>query len=407
MGAEEPVVRARRRAPERPSAKEVEDHEAFHEPYRSWCRACVAGRGTTHDAHRAPDGVAEVPTVGLDYGYLGDDQDAQPILYGRDDRDKWLYGMAMPAKGSSGDYAWRAPMAALSRSGFTKFVMRTDGEPALVAHKKAIIKALKDAHGIEVVPETTSRDESQSNGLAESAVKQGKAKARTLYQSLCDNLGWKVPFNHCSLAWLPSFAANTVNIARASEDGRTPFRSRHGRNWTKPVPQFGEAVLYSRIGRHASRWEPRAQPGIFLDIDFEKNSYWIGTKSGVVRAATYHRHPKGSQFDLELFKEITGTPWEPSPLASRAPRPISVAPVAAVAEAGARVAQRRRAGRSGATGRCQSATGRAAGGRCSGGRSSRTDCAAARSLRGLPSRNSGPVGAGGRRRADGRPCGTA
>ena len=39
-------VRVLRKRPEQPTAAEVQVHEiSGHEPYRSWCRACVAGRG--------------------------------------------------------------------------------------------------------------------------------------------------------------------------------------------------------------------------------------------------------------------------------------------------------------------------------------------------------------------------
>ena len=31
--------------PKKPSAEEVEEHEKTHLPYRSWCKACVKGRG--------------------------------------------------------------------------------------------------------------------------------------------------------------------------------------------------------------------------------------------------------------------------------------------------------------------------------------------------------------------------
>eukprot|EP00973_Karenia_brevis_P013564 1841932-Karenia_brevis.AAC.1 len=34
-----------RRSPEQPTRDEVEQHNSHHEPYRSWCPACVAGRG--------------------------------------------------------------------------------------------------------------------------------------------------------------------------------------------------------------------------------------------------------------------------------------------------------------------------------------------------------------------------
>ena len=62
--AEEVARPVRRKAPDRPSQREVEEHELYHEPYRSWCRACVAGRGQTHDAHRPKSQVNEIPRWG-------------------------------------------------------------------------------------------------------------------------------------------------------------------------------------------------------------------------------------------------------------------------------------------------------------------------------------------------------
>ena len=34
-----------KKAPNEPTKEEREAHEILHEPYRAWCRACVAGRG--------------------------------------------------------------------------------------------------------------------------------------------------------------------------------------------------------------------------------------------------------------------------------------------------------------------------------------------------------------------------
>jgi hypothetical protein len=59
--AEEAARPVRRKAPDRPSQREIDEHELYHEPYRSWCRACVAGRGMTHDAHRPKSQVNEIP----------------------------------------------------------------------------------------------------------------------------------------------------------------------------------------------------------------------------------------------------------------------------------------------------------------------------------------------------------
>ena len=65
--ARERPVRVLRKRPEQPTAAEVQEHERIgHEPYRSWCRACVAGRGRA-DAHVGRPGVEKgVPTIGVE-----------------------------------------------------------------------------------------------------------------------------------------------------------------------------------------------------------------------------------------------------------------------------------------------------------------------------------------------------
>ena len=69
--ARERPLKVLRKRPEQPTAAEVQVHQINgHEPYRSWCRACVAGRGRA-DAHVERPGVEKgVPIIGVDYGYL-------------------------------------------------------------------------------------------------------------------------------------------------------------------------------------------------------------------------------------------------------------------------------------------------------------------------------------------------
>ena len=58
-----------RRAPHEPSAAERELQEATHEPYRTWCRACVAGRGR-FEAHSSSNLEGTLMVIGVDYGFL-------------------------------------------------------------------------------------------------------------------------------------------------------------------------------------------------------------------------------------------------------------------------------------------------------------------------------------------------
>ncbi len=88
--AEAPAVKMRR-SPDAPTAAEIADHEATHEPYRAWCRACVAGRG-----------LADRHVVSIDYAYLTEREDGTtPILVGKDSKHRWYFGTPMPSKGAS------------------------------------------------------------------------------------------------------------------------------------------------------------------------------------------------------------------------------------------------------------------------------------------------------------------
>ena len=51
-----PAARAARK-PSQPTAEELAQHEALHEPYRSWCPVCVAGRAVSdrHTWQAPPD----------------------------------------------------------------------------------------------------------------------------------------------------------------------------------------------------------------------------------------------------------------------------------------------------------------------------------------------------------------
>ena len=82
----------------------MEEHEANgHCNYRSWCRACVAGRGRS-DAHVSESSDENaLPVVSIDYAYLGDpakdgEDKASPILVLRSSRDRWTYSEVYPAK---------------------------------------------------------------------------------------------------------------------------------------------------------------------------------------------------------------------------------------------------------------------------------------------------------------------
>ncbi len=73
--------------PTSPSAEEWRGHQVAHLPYRSWCPHCIRGRAR-QDGHPQSAQKADVPFIGLDFGYLTssdiDNKDLLPILMVRE-----------------------------------------------------------------------------------------------------------------------------------------------------------------------------------------------------------------------------------------------------------------------------------------------------------------------------------
>ena len=85
-------------APVLPSKAEVEAHNVSHLPFRSWCSACVRGRGLSM-GHRKVDAetkeAEQIPTISVDYGFFGQPEDRAhntlPVLIMRDSKSKGIW----------------------------------------------------------------------------------------------------------------------------------------------------------------------------------------------------------------------------------------------------------------------------------------------------------------------------
>ena len=301
------------RAPAEPTREEIDAHNVHHEPYRSWCPACVAGRGVD-DRHRPEDHAEDaLSTIGLDYGYLTAVQDAAPIVFGKDSKQRWYISEMVPAKGVQSPWSPRHLAKVLGATGHKRCIMRTDGEPPIVALKQEVARLLKDSHGMEVVPERPGAGDSKSNGLAEHAVRECKAKVRTLRHALEQRIGMQIDAGHLVLAWLVRYAAASINRGRVGPDGKTAYQLRYGKPFRQTLPEFGECVQYLPAGKRQSRLEDRYKKGIFLGVEDGTNEYQIGTDIGVFPARAVRRYREDMRVDLELFNKLCGVPWNPRP----------------------------------------------------------------------------------------------
>ena len=56
----------------KPTAREREEHEATHMPFRDWCTHCMVGRGRTHRhvSKKRSEDKSRRPTIAMDYYFL-------------------------------------------------------------------------------------------------------------------------------------------------------------------------------------------------------------------------------------------------------------------------------------------------------------------------------------------------
>ncbi len=142
----------------------------------------MAGRGRS-DAHHDAGGGSAIPVIGLDYGYLVKFEDVpagespSPILVTKCSVTKKVTADVLPSNGVVHPWCVQALVRVLLDAGHAKIILRSDDESAIVALKERAIAVAKEQHKIDVIPETTPHSDSQSNGLAEVAVRDVKGVA--------------------------------------------------------------------------------------------------------------------------------------------------------------------------------------------------------------------------------------
>jgi hypothetical protein len=307
------------KAPYQPTRQEIEDHEPYHVPYRAWCMACVRGRGKNMEHQQMQADLEHlVDTISFDYYFQGQEDDATlSQLCIRDHNSKWTRCFVVPRKGSH-PYVVDEVVRTLKQIGHSKFIFKSDNEPALLDLKDEVTKQMRK-DGFEVIPEHPPVGESQSNGVIERAVQSCGGLTRVHKAMVEERYGHALESEHPLLPWLVMHMGSILTRFEYAKDGKTAYMRLKGKPYRLAMPAIGECVLYLPLGRRKAGGGAKNklatfyEPCIFLGIKEGANEFHVGTKAGVVRAASVKRLPKKQQAEMGWLEDFKGTPWEPVP----------------------------------------------------------------------------------------------
>ena len=210
------VEAARRcRQPRTPSAREREEHERTHTPYRCWCEHCVRGQGAEykHSTVKGTNASDEVPRVILDYCFFTEaERNAGASEEGRADSAEaqvsltalvmketlcgsvWAY--ALKSKGVSDD-PWIVDQLVddLCTIGLAqeRIVVKSDQEAPIVELQSQIArKRGYQDYGVGTGIENSKVGDSNSNGKIERAIRDVGNIVRTLRLALESKIDRKI-----------------------------------------------------------------------------------------------------------------------------------------------------------------------------------------------------------------------
>ena len=271
----------------------------------------AAGRPNTQ--HRRIDEERTVPLIASDYAYIRDsrDQSLLTILVAKVVPYGVVLAMAQDHKGVTNDNVERASNW-LKDIGLTKFVVKSDQEPSIIALFEAAALATgrkMEEEAVVATPERSSVGESASNGLAKRAVQSVEDIVRTCKLALEARISARIPSASPIMHWMVEHAASLLTKYHVGSDGRTGYARLHGRETKEKLVEFGETIMWFVPRKLRAKLDARWRYGIWLGRALNSDDNYIGTRNGdVVRARAIVRVVPSARWDEKRVMAITGKP---------------------------------------------------------------------------------------------------
>ncbi len=150
--------------------------------------------------------------------------------------------------------------------GYKKIILKSDNEPAILALKEAVIRETD----VEIVTEEVPVADHPANGLVEYAIKNVQGQLRVIKDALESRQGRRIDGEHPVVPWMVMHATSVVNRSRKDNEGFSAYRRWKGREFTKPVAEFGECVLYAPAASpRKDKFDARWKEGVWLGVRVE------------------------------------------------------------------------------------------------------------------------------------------
>ena len=299
------------RTPVLPSQNEIDEHNLTHLPFRDWCPFCIRGRGLSsgHFARKTPE-ESQVPTISIDYCFLGDETTRDtdlPVLVVRDRRTKSVWAHPVPAKGVENPFGAKQLLKDIESTGYKRVNLKGDQEASI----RAIMQQAKNGfQGECIIEEAPVEGHAKSNGEAERAIQMVQGMARTLKEFVEYYAEVEFKADHPALTWLVEHAATLLTLFHkgAPKDGMTAYQRLKGKTWRVPLPSWGELVEFRLRGN--SKMGARWQPGIFVGVNRNTTEKAVATPEGIHWVVSLRRKPELARWDGALLKKVKGVPWD-------------------------------------------------------------------------------------------------
>ena len=143
----------------------------------------------------------------------------------------------MPSKGVATDWVAKQFAQGARKIGCRgRLVIRTEGEASILSLAEEIARERGD---LPTILERPPPYDSRANGYVERAVRSVEEQTRVLKVAFQDVTGRELAVDTPSLAWLVEHAADTLNKALVSADGRTAYERVRGRKYHVEMFEFG------------------------------------------------------------------------------------------------------------------------------------------------------------------------